>query len=377
MSNFVKVFEDGQSGHNIGLTTGIRKLDIAINGIQKKTSIGVAAAPKTGKTALVDFCYLVAPYLQMKREERLDDIEWIYWSYEIDRVSKEFKIAALFMFIDYQIYDFTYEDKKYLMSANYLMGKLIDYDENGKMKQIKISQEHSDMLKEIYVNRIVPIFGEYNRDGVQVRKGKVRFIDEADNPTGMYKYMLRYANENGHFLYERYGTYNDEGAEIENRRIVGYQENNPNKFTICITDHVRKCIIERKFTMKQNIDKWLEYSTILVNRCSFTVVNILHSNRNVSNVDRLKMHGESIFPTADDIKDTGNLAEESTILMTLFNPSDEKYNLTKHFGVVLKDNPLYRSLHITESRYTECPTHIRLNAYNNINYFTQLNIENG
>ena len=125
--------------------------------------------------------------------------------------------------------------------------------------------------------------------------------------------------------------------------------------------------------MKQTIDKWLEYSTILVNRCGFTMVNIMHSNRQVSNVDRLKMHGESIFPTADDIKDTGNLAEESTILMTLFNPSDEKYNLQKHFGVMLKDHPLYRSLHITESRYTECPVHIQLNAYSNINYFTPLN----
>src|SRR4051812_49315090 len=122
MSNFVKTFEDGLSGLNLGLTTGIKPLDIAINGTQKKTSIGVAAAPKTGKTSFVDFCFLVSPYLQMLKEGRLDDIDWIYWSFEIDRVSKEFKIASLFMFVDYGIFDFEFEGKKYLMSANYLMG---------------------------------------------------------------------------------------------------------------------------------------------------------------------------------------------------------------------------------------------------------------
>ena len=98
----------------------------------------------------------------------------------------------------------------------------------------------------------------------------------------------------------------------------------------------------------------------------------MHSNRGVTNVDRLKMHGDKIFPTADDVKDTGNLAEESTILMTLFNPSDEKYNLTNHFGVELADYPNYRSLHITESRNTDSPVHIQLNVFGNVNYFEPL-----
>src|SRR5580765_1790084 len=106
MGNFVTTVKEGMEGLNIGLSTGIRTLDRAINGIQKKQSIGLAAAPKTGKTALADFSFLIAPYLQMKKEERLDDIEWIYYSLEIDRVSKEFKMAALFMYLDHKIFDF-------------------------------------------------------------------------------------------------------------------------------------------------------------------------------------------------------------------------------------------------------------------------------
>ena len=83
--------------------------------------------------------------------------------------------------------------------------------------------------------------------------------------------------------------------------------------------------------------------------------------------------GEFIFPTADDCKDSGNPAEECTIFMTLFNPNDEKYNLKKHFGVELAGYPNYRSLHITESRETECPVHIQTTMFGNINMFTPLN----
>ena len=51
------------------------------------------------------------------------------------------------------------------------------------------------------------------------------------------------------------------------------------------------------------MDKWLEYSTWLRNMCSFTFIHIVHSNRNLSNVDRLKYAGETIYPTSDDTKD--------------------------------------------------------------------------
>lgn len=372
MGNFVTTVKDGKEGLNLGITTGIRTLDKAMNGIQKKMSIGLAAAPKTGKTAFADYCFLIAPYLYMKKHDRLEDIEWIYFSFEIDRISKEFKMAALFMFLDHGIYDFEYDGKRYEMNQDYLMGRLMDHNEDGSTKQIKLSEEHDRLLKEVYLNRIIPIFGEYDPDGRQIRKGKITFIEEADNPTGMYKFCWNYAMKNGQFNYESYYTINDSQQQEIRHRVIGYTEKNPKKYTIIITDHARKCIMERGFTMKQNIDKWLEYSSILRNRCNFTFVNILHSNRGVTNVDRLKMHGDKIFPTADDIKDTGNLAEESTILMTLFNPHDEKYNLDNHFGIPLANHPMYRSLHITESRYTPSPRHIQLNAYEGINYYEPL-----
>lgn len=373
MSNFVETFKLGKLGKNFGLTTGIPPLDIALNGIQKKASYGLAAAPKTGKTTLVDYAFVLSPYLQCIELGILDNIEWIYLSGEIDRVSKEFKFASFFMWKDYGIANFTYKGKLYPMTMDYLMGIALHKLEGNKSEIIPITEEHEAILKQIYVDRIVPLFGEYNAEGEQVQKGKIIFIEELQNPTGLNKMLIHHAEQHGKFVRASYYTKGDNGEKVAKTRITGYIPDNPDKFTFIITDHIRKLPRERGFTMKENIDKWLEYATILRNRCSWTFAHVMHSNRNLANPERLRYAGEFIFPTADDCKDSGNPAEECTVFMTLFNPNDEKYNLKKHFGVELADYPNYRSIHITESRNTECPVHIQTNMVGGINVFTSLN----
>lgn len=372
--NFIETFKAGQLGRNFGLSTGIPALDRAINGIQKATSIGLVAPPKCGKTTLADYSFVISPYLQAERLGILDNIEWKYFSGEIDRISKEFKFAAFFMWHDFRVIEVVYKNVRYGMCQDYLMGKLL-YPIPGTQdfEFVPVASEHTEMLKQIYTNRIVPMFGEYNDMGKKIKNGKIDFIEDVENPTGINKYLFKYAKDNGDFIEESYQTIDDQKNPITKFRIIGYTPRNPNKFTIVVTDHVRKLRRERGFTMKENIDKWLEYSTFLRNICKFTFLNICHSNRQLSNVDRMRYAGEFIFPTADDVKDTGNIAEESTILITMFNPNDEKYNITKHFGIELANFPNYRSIHITESRYTECPAHIQTNMYGGINYFEPLN----
>lgn len=70
---------------------------------------------------------------------------------------------------------------------------------------------------------------------------------------------------------------------------------------------------------------------------------------------------------------SGNLSEDSNVVITLFNPRDEKYNLTKHFGTELEEYPNYRSIHIVESRDSVCPSHFKANMYGNINMFEMIN----
>jgi hypothetical protein len=160
-----------------------------------------------------------------------------------------------------------------------------------------------------------------------------------------------------------------------------WQPNNPNKYTIIITDHLRKLKDERNFQKKQTVDKMVEYQVEFRNWCGWTFVDIIHLNRGMGDVQRLKYNKEYIYPTGDDIKETGNLSEEADYIFTMMNPNDEKYGLLKHFGLQIKTTsneeiyPGYISIHLVESRDTECPVHFRAIMKGNINTFVPL-VEN-
>ena len=130
--------------------------------------------------------------------------------------------------------------------------------------------------------------------------------------------------------------------------------------------------------MKQTVDKYIEYSVELRNWCNYTFAHIIHLNRGLTEIGRMKEFGDMLFPGSDDIKDTGNLAEDADFIFTIFNPNDQRYNLKKHFGTVIKDsrdNPIFpdlRTIHLVESRHCEFPQHFRTNMFGGIKNFELL-----
>jgi len=368
--NFVSAFQKGKEGMNLGLPMGIPPLTRDTLGTQKEHIYSIAAPPKVGKTTLIDFIFLLAIYMLSPNA----NVEWIYYSFEISRIKKEFKFAAFFMFRDFGIQFFEHEGKQYPISADYLMGKLLD-DNN---KPIVVHTEHEEQLRIIYRTRIIPLFGEYNIRGERIRKGKIDFIEHRENPTGIRNYILTYARTNGKFIMEKYTIIDKNGDKENKERIIGYQPNDENKMLIVITDHVRKLIRERNFSMKENIDKFAEYQVELRNICKFIFVNVIHTNRNIFDIERIKYAGEYFYPSSEDVKDTGNLSEDSNVLFTMFNPNDDKYGIKKHFGLEVVDkndklvHPNYRSLHIVEARDFEAPLHYQLNMFGNINWFNPI-----
>lgn len=371
--NFQAAFRAGQIGMNKGLPTGIPALDREVYGVQRKAIYCFAAPPKAGKTALVDFLFVLMPFLLAPDE----DVEIIYYSYEIDRIKKEFKFAAFFFFYDYSINTFQYRGHTYKMSAEYLLGK---YQDHEKLP-ILVSDEHKAMLAEIYTRRIVPLFGEYDETGKKITNGRIMFIEEKDNPTGMRNYVMNYARHHGRFTEESYQTTDEDKKFVMKKRINGYIPNHSSKRVIVITDHIRKLKRERGFTMKENIDKWVEYQVELRNWCGYTFANIVHLNRNLTTPERLKNNIEFLYPTGDDIKDSGNISEEADFVYTMFNPNEEKYGIKKHFGTVLVEEdestpyPDYRSLHLVESRDTESPMHFKINFKGNVSFFSEFHEE--
>jgi hypothetical protein len=419
--NFRAAFEAGQKGSNKGLPMGegLKTVSQAINGIQRGRIYTVAAAPKGGKSTLVDvgFCIEPAVYvldhnakikasleaLVSKLQETIDlsqrqilneeyeklntkliDLEFIYNSYEIDRISKEFDFVTHFLNRDFGIYQIYLPAGKFYKGNNFvylcsafLKGEL-EYDTANPddLKEIiTVSTDIVDKIKIVYKTRIIPLFGEYSTKGEKISKGIIKFLEIKDNPTGIRSYLLEYAKENGEFLYKQ--TVKD-GQTFT--RMIGYRPHNPKKYVIIITDHLRKLLPERGFKTKETVDKFSEYAVEFRNTCNFTFVHIIHLNRALSDIGRRQFDDDRLFPQSDDIKETGNLSEDSNYIFTMFNPNDDKFNLSKHFGKTIRRPdksllyPFMRTLHLVESRHSVCPQHFRINMYGDVKKFEPLTI---
>ena len=420
--NFIEAYTQGQKGANKGLPMGpgLSAVSQAINDIQRAKIYTIAAAPKGGKSTFADVGFVIEPavyvlehnikiqsalalvtkelettldssaraVLNSKYEtltKELIDLEIIYNSYEIDRISKEFDFAAHFIDRDYGITEVllpegkTYRNGKAVkISAEFLKGELTydNSDPKAEKEIIRVPQNIFEILVKVYENRIVPLFGEYNEKGERIKKGLIIFLENKDNPTGVRNWLMAYAKTNGEFIYK---TSVKDGTTFN--RLIGYKPFNPDKFVIIITDHLRKLLPERGFKMKETVDKFSEYAVEFRNICKFTFVHIIHLNRSISDISRRQFDDDKLFPQSDDIKETGNLSEDSNYIFTMFNPNDDKFNLKKHFGTILRTPqgaliyPNLRTIHLVESRHCFCPQHFRVNMIGETKKFTEVIIK--
>ena len=381
MSNFITEYKKGQEGRNRGLPMGegLELISNAIDGIQRGMMYAIGSAPKVGKSTFVNYGFIISPYLHMLKNPSVN-IRWRYYSWEMDRVTMEFDFVCHFLYSDYGISRYelplnvTVEGKPFIeISSAFLRGQKQD----DNKKTILVSPDLFEKIKKIYSERIVPLFGEYSEEGIKLKNGYIDFIDKGENPTGIFKSTLRFASSRGKIVHQDY--IDKEGKPA--KKIAGYVPNDPDEYVIIILDTIRKVRRERGFTAKETVDKTIEYITDLRNLFKYTFIPIIHLNRNMSDINNLKFMGDLIYPQPETIKDTGNLSEEATHIFTMFNPNDERYNLTKHFGLVIKDakrNELYpalRTVHLVESRYVPYPQHFRVNMNGALKDFKQFKVE--
>jgi replicative DNA helicase len=335
MINFLEEVEFGRKGGYKGLKSGLEKLDKFTNGIQKSTYTVIGAQQKTGKTAFVDHRYVLQPYIYMLNNPGTK-IKWHYFSYEISELEKKAKFCAYFVRLKY--------------------GDIIDSNIVLSRGDHKLSDELHKKVQFVYENYVGPLFDQ------------MYFFEERSNPTGIYKHLMTYAQENGKF---EYTPYKDDNG-VTKQRITGYKENDPDLYTVIILDHVGLVNLERGYTKKQNIDKLSSYFVQLRNLCKFSPVVLSQFNRDLGKTDRLKFSGEMLQPTMEDFKDTGGLGEDASLVMALFNPTLYPHIKT-HLGYDLTEiGKGYRSAHILASRNTESGVNLALNLEGQTGRFEEL-----
>lgn len=359
-NDFLKRVEEGQTNRVNGLSTGKLQIDKAINLIQPGQSIAVAASNKVGKSKWTREHFILGPYLKEvveRRDKGLEprNITGFYYSLEssLDEV-----LADCCSYLIKHFYDV-------IIEKELILGRKVD-DQGHK---ILLTEEQKQLVKIITSDHLVPLFGSY-KNGKKVKDGIWHIITDSENPTGIWKELMAYADKIGKIIREDYEVKTDNNQILKKKRITGF-EYKEKKFVLVIIDDVRLLSKERGFSQKENIDKWCEYTINLCEVFKFTIINIVHTNRKEGELEALKYYGEKYFPTENDTKDSGNIGERMKIMFTLFNPI--MYNIKIHFNKRVESyGGRYRSVHLVLSRDTPAPQHFQTEFFGNHSSFNYI-----
>jgi hypothetical protein len=218
VSIFNKLKEEvikGIDGNNVGISTGFNELDRYIS-IRKRIYTLIFGASGTGKSALATCGWLLNPF------------DW-YWK---NKDTTKLKLKIVY---------FSMERSSIYVSAKFLTRKIF-LNEGIEIPLPKLlgwwdtkltKDEHDLFLKyQPYFNNMSEV---------------VEIIDGKQNPTGIYKWIQKYALQHGRV------------EQVSEFQKV-YIPNNENLITIIIVDHQSLVSKEKGLnTKKEAIDKLSEY----------------------------------------------------------------------------------------------------------------------
>jgi hypothetical protein len=294
-NEFWRTFSEGLKGKNKGLPIGYPRLEKFLNGIHKGRYYTVFSEGGTGKSSFTWSTFIINTLDHMIQNNRKVDADPDLSEEEKEekRVSVKVKLYSLEVVrrdvIAKMICLKIYKDYGLIVSVDYILNRVENYN---------VSK---------YITYIIRTYKTYFEK--LEADGYLEIIDTPRTPTGIRKDIERFAHENGRF--ER----NHKGEMV-------YYPNNPDEFVIVITDTVGNLTIENvngKTSEKSTIDLHSSNCRYFYrDALNYIPINISHSNRSMNDSNRARM-GE-VFPKMSDIKETGMLEQDSSVVMTIFNP---------------------------------------------------------
>lgn len=321
----------GQQGLNKGLPMGFDRLVSYIPGIQQGTYYLVGGETGSGKTAFTDDAFLYNPYDWYKTTQDNIKLKVFYWSLEIDKEVKITKAICRRLLLQYGI----------VTDINFVLSR-------GKNR---ISQEVYDKVVS-------------TKDYFYEMEDVLTIIDENTNPTGINKFMVAHAKNNG--IIKKKTVHN---GTMDIEIFDSYTPNDPNEYVILIIDHISLMKRERGMNVKENIDKMTEYLIPLRNNFNYIPVVVQQLNRSNTSSDRFKM--DMVEPKLSDFKDSGNTQQDANVIMTLFSPRRHELEKFRGYDITkLKDR--FRSVSVLKNRDGEADVRIGLQFVGEVGYFREL-----
>lgn len=336
MSNFELLeteIQAGIDGKNSGIPMGFVRLSKYV-GIRKRIMTTVLGATGTGKSAIVHNAYILQPFDFIRKTPNLN-VKMKVMLFSMER-SKIYILA------------------KWLSREIFLsQGILIPLQKLLGWWDTKLTKDEHDLVLTY-------------RDYMGELEQFCDIIEGAQNPTGIYKYVKKYATDNGRF------------EEVDEFSKV-YIPNNPNEIVIPIVDHYGLTKTEKAMSKKEAIDKLSEYLQIFRDSYGYSPVGVSQINRELGSAMNRKL-SDTLEPTIDHIKESGAPGEASDVVISLFQPSkykteDVAYRADKFINPETGGD-FFRSLKILKNSYSESDIHCGMAFMGVTGIFKELNKPN-
>lgn len=299
--------QDGIDGKNGGIPMGFDRINKYI-GIRKRIFTLIFGAPGSGKSALCHNAYILNPFDYYMLNKEKVKIKFILFSMERSKVYILAKWISRKIFLDQGI----------LIPISKLLG----------WWDVKLTKDEHDLFL-CYQNYIDELLSVCD------------IIEGPQNPTGIYKYVKNYAESIGK-------------VESIDEFHKKYIPNHANQIVLPIVDHLGLSKPEKGMNKKESIDKVSEYLQMFRDFYGFSPVAVSQINRDLSNPIYQKL--DSFEPNLDQIKESGRPAEDSDIVISLFQPSrykttDVSYKIDNFISPTGGD--FFRSVKILKNTYGE------------------------
>lgn len=307
----------GKSGKNIGISTGLPKLDSVIFGIQRKYLYVVAADQGGGKTSYAIDVFVYNLY--KNRGEH--DVNILYYSFEMAADVLYAKILSLYIWDTFN--------------------KIITYETILSLTSPISDEDYSYITKsEEWLFKLQEHFTIYDRPL---------------SPLAIYATCKGWLSRFGDFV------------QIDEHK-EDYHEHDSSAYKIVLLDHMR--LISGNDSVKTKIDLVCDYFVYFRNKCNMTGVMIQQINRNSKSVER-KQGGYELLQL-DDLADSSGPAQSAEVIIMLYYPYREKVSTCEKYPIKTTLKHKARITQIVKNRYGRSDINIGTVFHGEIGLFKEL-----
>ncbi len=273
-------------------------------GIEQSCYLTVTSFTKGGKSQFTSFTFIYKPLLFCYYNKTDVSLKILYFPLE------ETPERIMQRFISWLLYD-------------YSKGEIRISPRDLRSTTKALPQRILDIIQSTEIQDIIKYFEEH-----------IIFPEEPGNPTGIYKYCRKYAEEHG-TVYTKKVEHKDEHGNVKEVQVFDrYEQDNPNEYRLIIIDTINLIDVEKGMNLKQSMDKLSEYlAKYLRNRYKFSPIVIQQQAFESEGNEAFKLG--RVRPSVAGLGDSKYTSRDSNIVLGLFSPfrfglrEYEGYDITK------------------------------------------------